>query len=71
MGISGKYEIENYGIENFNKECKKIVLRYTEEWKNIILRLGRWVDFEKGYKTMDISFMESVWWVFKIFITKG
>lgn len=71
LGISGKYEIENYGIENFNKECKKIVLRYTEEWKNIILRLGRWVDFEKGYKTMDISFMESVWWVFKNLYNKG
>lgn len=50
---------------------QKIVLRYTEEWKNIILRLGRWVDFEKGYKTMDINFMESVWWVFKSLYNKG
>ncbi|KPK32493.1 MAG: isoleucyl-tRNA synthase [Chlamydiae bacterium SM23_39] len=63
--LSGALEIEKFGIANFNEECRKIVLRYTEEWKKIVFRFGRWVDFNNTYKTMDITFMESVWWVFK------
>ncbi|ASQ29553.1 isoleucine--tRNA ligase [Borrelia miyamotoi] len=71
LKISGRYEIEKYGVEKFNEECRNIVLRYTQEWKKTILRLGRWVDFENNYKTMDITFMESVWWVFQKLYNKG
>ncbi len=64
LGISGKYEIERYGIDEFNEKCKVIVTRYTSQWREIIERLGRWVDFENDYKTMDLNYMESIWWVF-------
>ena len=63
--LSGASAIEHFGIANFNEECRSIVLRYTEEWKKTVDRMGRWVDFEKTYRTMDLSYMESVWWVFK------
>lgn len=63
--LSGAGAIEDFGIADFNEECRKIVLRYTEEWKQTIERFGRWVDFSKTWKTMDPDFMESVWWVFK------
>lgn len=71
LGISGHSNIEKYGVDKFNDECKKIVLRYTEEWKKEITRTGRWVDFENGYRTMDKDYMESVWWVFKTLYDKG
>ncbi|WP_024655081.1 isoleucine--tRNA ligase [Borrelia hispanica] len=71
LKLSGRYEIEQYGIDKFNEECRNIVLRYTKEWEKIITRLGRWVDFENNYKTMDLTFMESVWWVFKTLYNKG
>lgn len=57
--------VAKYGIGKFNEECEKIVLRYTKEWEKTINRIGRWVDFSNTYKTMDITYMESVWWVFK------
>ena len=63
--LSGAKSIEEFGIANFNEECRKIVLRYTEEWKAVVNRMGRWVDFDNTYRTMDLSFMESVWWAFK------
>ena len=56
-------DIEAFGIANYNRECRDIVLRFTAEWQKTINRLGRWVDFENDYKTMDKNFMESVWWV--------
>jgi isoleucyl-tRNA synthetase len=65
LGISGKKQIEEYGVAEFNEACRSIVLRYTNEWKAIITRLGRWVDFEHDYKTMDPDYMESIWWVVK------
>ncbi len=65
LGISGKREIENYGIARFNEACRSIVLRYTREWEAITTRLGRWVDFENDYKTMDPDYMETIWWVVK------
>jgi isoleucyl-tRNA synthetase len=65
LGISGKHEIEEYGIAKFNESCRSIVLRYTREWEAIITRLGRWVDFERDYKTMDPDYMETIWWVVK------
>ncbi len=65
LGISGRREIEEYGVALFNESCRSIVLRYTKEWENIITRLGRWVDFEHDYKTMEPDYMESIWWVVK------
>ena len=63
--IADKRGIEEMGIAAFNEACRAIVLRYTAEWESTIRRLGRWVDFEGGYRTMDRDFMESVWWVFR------
>ena len=71
LGISGKKEIEEFGVAQFNEACRSIVLRYTEEWKSVITRLGRWVDFENDYKTMEPDYMESIWWVFKQLWDKG
>ncbi len=70
-GLSGALQIEDYGIGKFNEECRKIVLRFTSEWKRTVLRMGRWVEFDKTYHTMDRSFMESVWWVFSEIWKKG
>ncbi len=62
--LSGANAIEEFGIDKFNEECRKIVLRYTKEWEKTVTRMGRWVEFDRTYRTMDLSFMESVWWVF-------
>lgn len=67
----GKKGIEAFGIAAFNDACRKEVLRLDTEWEKIIGRLGRWVDFEHNYKTMDKTFMESVWWGFKQLDEKG
>lgn len=71
LGISGKTEIEKFGVSEFNEQCRSIVLRYTNEWETVINRLGRWVDFEDDYKTMEPDYMESIWWVFKQLWDKG
>jgi len=69
--LSGAAAIEKFGIANFNEECRSIVLRYTSEWKKTVDRMGRWVDFDKTYRTMDKDFMESVWWAFSQLYEKG
>lgn len=71
LGIKQKKEIEEMGVAKFNEFCRSKVLGYVEEWKKVITRLGRWADIEESYKTMDPSFMESVWWVFKQLWEKG
>jgi len=71
LGISGSKEIKEYGVAEFNEKCRSIVLRYTAEWEKIVTRMGRWVDFEHDYKTMDLDYMESIWWVFKQLYDKG
>ena len=71
IDFSGAASIEEFGIAKFNEECRKIVLRYSEEWKAQVARMGRWVDFAQTYRTMDLPFMESVWWVFKQLYEKG
>ena len=71
LGISGKLAIEEYGVEKFNNHCATSVMRYVNEWEEYVLRQGRWVDFKNSYKTMDISFMESVLWGFKQLYEKG
>ena len=70
LGVSGPRQIMELGIDTFNEACRTMVNQVTGgseeigEWEEITNRLGRWVDFENDYKTMDTDFMESVWWVF-------
>ena len=59
------------GIEEYNRRCRGIVMKYSKEWRNVITRFGRWIDFDNDYKTMDIKFMESVWHVFKTLFDRG
>jgi isoleucyl-tRNA synthetase len=69
--LAGAAEIEAFGIAKFNEACRGIVQRYTKEWEHTVKRMGRWVDFSQTYRTMDASFMESVWWVFGELYKKG
>lgn len=71
LGITDKEEIEKIGIKKFNEVCRSSVLKYTEEWRKTVTRTARWVDFDNDYKTMDITFMESVIWAFKQLYDKG
>ncbi len=71
LNLNGSLDIQDYGVDKFNEACRGIVLRYTEQWKNVVERLGRWIDMENDYKTMDPEFMESVWWVFKKLFDSG
>ncbi|CAG0891653.1 unnamed protein product [Cyprideis torosa] len=71
LGIQGPADVAKMGIAAYNAECRKIVMRYSSEWRQVITRLGRWVDFDDDYKTLYPSFMESVWWVFKSLFDKG
>ncbi len=71
LKISGKSAIEALGVGTFNEKCRGIVLRYTREWRDVVTRMGRWVDFDNDYKTMDAAYMESIWWVFKTLWDKG
>jgi isoleucyl-tRNA synthetase len=71
LGISGKVAIEKYGIDKFNEYCRSSVMKYTHEWESYVNRQARWVDMQNDYKTMDISFMESVIWAFKELHKKG
>jgi isoleucyl-tRNA synthetase len=71
LGISGHPEITAYGIERFNDACRTSVLRYTGEWERYVTRQARWVDFANDYKTLDLSYMESVMWAFKTLWDKG
>jgi isoleucyl-tRNA synthetase len=65
LGVWGRGPIAEYGIARFNSYCKASVLRYTQEWERYVTRQARWVDFRNDYKTMDLSYMESVMWAFK------
>ena len=71
LGINSKHEIEEMGVDKFNEACRASVLRYTSEWRKTITRMGRWVDFDRDYKTMNPEFMESIWWVAKSLWDKG
>ncbi len=71
MGTKTKKEIEDFGVDKFNLSCRSKVLDYAEEWYKVSDKLGRFIDKEKPYRTMDIDFMESVWWVFKTLWDKG
>ena len=65
LGLNSPREIEEFGIAEFNEACRRKVQANTERWEYITRRLGRWIDFEDDYKTLDVEFMESVWWVFR------
>ena len=71
LNLNSKKEIEEYGIDKFNQAAADSVLRYEKEWKQIIPRLGRWVDMERPYKTMEATYTESVWWSWKTLYDKG
>src|SRR3989344_6050330 len=64
-GFKHKKDIIKYGVDKFNEDARSKVLVYANEWRAVIDRLGRWVDMDNDYKTMDVSFMESIWWAFK------
>ena len=65
LGVAGAPEIKKLGVDKFNEQCRSMVLKYVGEWRKTVTRMGRWVDFDNDYKTMEPGFMESVWWVFK------
>ena len=65
LGVAGAPEIKALGIDKFNEHCRSKVLKYVNEWRKTVTRMGRWVDFDHDYKTMNPEFMETIWWVFK------
>jgi hypothetical protein len=71
LKISGREQITAFGIDKYNDACRKSVQRYTKEWRSYVTRQARWVDFDNDYKTMDLSYMESVMWAFKTLHQKG
>jgi isoleucyl-tRNA synthetase len=71
LGISGKKQIEEKGVEVFNSTARDMVLGYAKDWKRMVERIGRWVEFDNSYKTMDSTYMESVWWALKQAWDKG
>ena len=70
LGIKEKSQIPVFGVEKFNEYCRSKVLSYSDDWENIINRIGRWVDFKGSYKTMDNTYIESIWWAFKTMYEK-
>ena len=71
LGMSAQEAIAKLGVAGYNAECRGIVEKYVDQWRAIITRIGRWVDFDNDYKTMDAWYMESVWWVVKQLWDKG
>ncbi len=65
LKISGKKEIEQYGVEAFNKKCRESVWKYKAEWEKFTERLGFWIDFDDHYITYDPKYIETLWWIFK------
>ena len=71
LGVAGAPEIKKLGIDKFNEQCRSMVLKYVSEWRKTVTRMGRWVDFDHDYKTMQPEFMETIWWVFKQLWNQG
>ncbi|EZA51423.1 Isoleucyl-tRNA synthetase, cytoplasmic [Ooceraea biroi] len=71
LDIKGPDDVAKMGIATYNAECRKIVMRYAEEWERIVGRMGRWIDFQNDYKTLYPWYMESIWWIFKQLYNKG
>uniref|UniRef100_A0A0A1X6E8 Isoleucine--tRNA ligase, cytoplasmic n=1 Tax=Zeugodacus cucurbitae TaxID=28588 RepID=A0A0A1X6E8_ZEUCU len=71
LNIRGPEDVQQMGIAAYNAECRKIVMRYANEWEAVVTRMGRWIDFRNDYKTLYPWYMESIWWVFKQLYDKG
>jgi len=71
LDFKSKKDIEEYGIEKFNEQCREMVLRYVDVFTATLQRIGRWADYGNAYRTMDRDYMESEWWVFKQLWDKG
>ncbi len=71
LGVSGRLEILKYGVARFNEHCRTSVQQFTSDWEYYVTRSARWVDFKNDYKTMDLSYMESILWAFKQLHDKG
>jgi len=71
LNLNSRKDILDYGIKNFNEDCRAQVMEYKDAWEQIIPRTGRWVDMQDHYKTMDASYTESAWWAFKQLNDKG
>jgi len=69
--LETRKQIIELGVDKYNALCRGIVQRYSEEWKKTVRRVGRWVDMDHAYFTMDVNFMQSVWWVFQELFKKG
>ena len=71
LKLAGRQDVVEYGVENFNTKCRESVFRYTGEWEDTLKRIGRWVDFDDSYATLDNNYMETIWWIFKQIWDKG
>ncbi len=71
LGLAGAPAIKEAGVDVFNEQCRSMVTKYVSEWEKTVTRMGRWVDFENDYKTMDTPFMETIWWVFQQLWNQG
>ncbi|MBB4661156.1 isoleucine--tRNA ligase [Conexibacter arvalis] len=71
LGFDKKEDIEEYGIARFNAKCRESVFRYLEDWSRLTERIGYWVDLDDAYRTLDDSYIESVWWALKTIFDKG
>jgi isoleucyl-tRNA synthetase len=71
LGLTGKRDIEAYGVAEFNKRCRESVLRYVGAWLEMSQRMGYWADTEHAYRTMDPGYIESVWWSLKVIYEAG
>ena len=71
LNLNSRQDILDYGVGRYNAACRGIVDRYSDEWKKTVKRIGRWVDMDNAYFTMDPEFMQSVWWVFQSLFKKG
>lgn len=65
LKIKEKKQVEKFGVKKFNDYCRSKVLAYADEWKKTVERMGKWIEFDNSYKTMDNSYMETIWWIFK------
>src|SRR5579884_3495510 len=71
LGITSKSDIEAFGIAEFNARCREKVLSHVEDWTRMVERVGHWIDLEDPYRTLDPSYIESVWWALKTIHEKG
>jgi isoleucyl-tRNA synthetase len=71
LGFKGKKDIIAFGVDKFNQLCRDSVFKYKDVWERMFHRVGRWADYDNAYATLDESYIESVWWVFKTLYDKG